>query len=64
MVELGIKPYPMVYDRSRKDLVAFQRWVNLGLYRIASWSDYESPHKPPESLPGSYAPSRALKVAA
>lgn len=40
MVERGIKPYPMVYDRSRKDLCAFQRWVNLGLYRIVPWDEY------------------------
>jgi len=58
MVELGIMPYPMVYDRSRKDLCAFQRYANLGLYRIFSWVDFENPWKPPESLPGSYTPHR------
>lgn len=40
MVELGIEPYPMVYDRSRKDLCAFQRWVITGLYRAVPWEDY------------------------
>lgn len=40
MVERGIKPYPMVYNRVRKDLCAFQRWVNLGLYRIVPWDEY------------------------
>lgn len=40
MVERGIKPYPMVYNRARKDLCAFQRWVNLGLYRIVPWDEY------------------------
>jgi len=44
MVELGIKPYPMVYDRSRKDLTAFQRWVNLGLYRVVPWEEYRGKH--------------------
>ena len=44
MVELGIKPYPMVYDRSRKDLTAFQRWVNLGLYRVVPWDEYRGKH--------------------
>jgi hypothetical protein len=38
--ERGIKPYPMVYNRARKDLRAFQRWVNLGLYRIVPWEEY------------------------
>lgn len=33
MVEIGIKPYPMVYDPKRKDLKAFQRWVLTGMYR-------------------------------
>jgi len=41
MVERGIKPYPMVYDRSRKDLTAFQRWVIMGLYRIIPWDEYK-----------------------
>jgi hypothetical protein len=50
MVERGIKPYPMVYDRSRKDLVAFQRWVVMGLYRIIPWAEYESKHKTEESI--------------
>jgi hypothetical protein len=40
MVERGIQPYPMVYDRSRKDLTAFQRWVIMGLYRIIPWDQY------------------------
>ena len=40
MVERGVKPYPMVFDRSRKDLTAFQRWVVMGLYRIVPWDEY------------------------
>lgn len=40
MVERGIRPYPMVYDRTRRDLVAFQRWVVTGLYRAVPWADY------------------------
>jgi hypothetical protein len=43
MVERGIKPYPMVYDRRRKDLCRFQRWVNMGLYRIVPWDEYTAP---------------------
>lgn len=41
MVERGIKPYPMVYDRRRKDLCAFQRWAVLGLYRFVPWEEYK-----------------------
>lgn len=40
MVERGILPYPMVFDRRRKDLTAFQRWVNTGLYRATTWDEY------------------------
>jgi hypothetical protein len=40
MVERGIRPYPMVYDPSRKDLKAFQRWVVTGLYRAVRFEDY------------------------
>jgi hypothetical protein len=40
MVARGILPYPMVFDRRRKDLTAFQRWVNTGLYRATTWDEY------------------------
>lgn len=50
MVEAGIRPYPMVYDRSRKDLVTFQRWVVMGLYRIIPWAEYRREGKSEESL--------------
>ena len=40
MVDRGIMPYPMVYDRSRKDLTRFQRWVVMGLYRVIPWAEY------------------------
>jgi hypothetical protein len=41
MVERGIEPYPMVYNRQRRpDLVRFQRWVVMHLYRIIPWEEY------------------------
>jgi hypothetical protein len=49
MTERGIAPYPMVFDKARKDLVAFQRWVVTGLYRIVPWNEYERETKSPES---------------
>jgi len=42
MVERGIEPYPMVYDRKRKDLTEFQRWVITGLYRAVPFSEYHT----------------------
>lgn len=40
MVAVGILPYPMVYDPTRRDLKAFQRWVITGLYRAVPWREY------------------------
>lgn len=45
LVEIGCQPYPMLYDMTRKDLKAFQRWVITGLYRACSWQDYRDPRK-------------------
>lgn len=45
MVERGIEPYPMVFDRSRKDLTRFQRWVITGLYRAVRFEDYDASMK-------------------
>lgn len=41
MVERGIRPYPMVFDNSRRDLKAFQRWAVTGLYRAVPWEAYQ-----------------------
>ena len=45
MVERGIEPYPMVFDRSRKDLTRFQRWVITGLYRAVPFDEYDASMK-------------------
>lgn len=50
LVERGMEPYPMVYDRSRRDLLCFQRWVVRGLYRTISWPDYKRSTKSAESV--------------
>jgi len=42
MVARGIKPYPMAYDQSRRDLKQFQRWAITGLYRAIPWSAYDA----------------------
>lgn len=46
MVDRGILPYPMVFDRSRQDLRTFQRWVITGLYRAIPFDAYRSDYKP------------------
>lgn len=60
MLKRGIFPYPMVYDRSRKDLLAFQRWVITGLYRVVKWNEYE---RTTRSLESTEAFERALASA-
>jgi len=52
MVDCGIEPYPMVYDRTRRDLLCFQRWVIRGLYRKVPWPEYERATRTPESEKG------------
>lgn len=43
LVGLGCEPYPMVYDRTRVDLRAFQRWTVTGLYRAVPWPEFREP---------------------
>ena len=44
--DAGCMPYPMVYDRSRRDLLGFQRWVVRRYDQIAPWEEYQSYWKP------------------
>ena len=52
MLECGIEPYPMVFRRSRQDLLCFQRWVIRGLYRKIPWPEYKRTTKTAESVKG------------
>lgn len=52
MVDRGVEPYPMPYDRERKDLLCFQRYVVTGLYRIVPFNQYERNTKTPEMVDG------------
>lgn len=52
MVEHGIEPYPMVYNRQRADLLCFQRWVVTGLYRAVPWPEYRRKTKSQDSVDG------------
>lgn len=51
MVERGIRPYPMVFDHTRRDLKQFQRWVVTGLYRAVEWKDYDPGKKTSRQSP-------------
>ena len=53
MVDRGVLPYPMVFDRTRKELREFQRWVVTGLYRAIPFSDYKVEYRSkPKPEPG------------
>lgn len=41
MVELGLRPYPMVFDNSNKTLKKFQRWVLRRYYEFIEWEDFK-----------------------
>lgn len=45
MVARGIKPYPMPFDQTRRDLKQFQRWAVTGLYRAVPFKDYDAGRK-------------------
>jgi hypothetical protein len=47
MVARGVMPYVMVYHQTRKDLKRFQRWANLGLYRVLPFEEYHVSFKGP-----------------
>lgn len=50
MVDRGVEPYPMVYDRRRKDLLCFQRWAITHLYALVPWPEYERETKTDASV--------------
>ena len=43
LVDAGCKPFPMVFDRTRKDLLDFQRWVVGRYHEFVRWCDYNQP---------------------
>jgi hypothetical protein len=52
MVERGIKPYIMPYQPARgrvpeEQLLRFERWCNLGLYRFTPWDEYNPRYRGP-----------------
>ena len=65
MVNLGIEPYPMVFDCRATDpdrykaLKQFQRWTVTGLYRAVPFEDYDSSRKA-----GLRADARQMELAA
>ena len=45
MIEIGILPYPMVYNDSNTTLKAFQRYIIRRYYKVCSWEDYYDSRK-------------------
>ncbi len=46
--EFGARPYPMPYDRTRPELMGFQRWVVRRLDMMVSWEDFKAANYRPE----------------
>lgn len=44
MLELGLTPYPMVYDNLNLELKKFQRWVIRRYYQFVPWEKYDPAH--------------------
>lgn len=40
MIEIGIRPYPMVYNNKSKALKEFQRWVVRRYYEFIPWNEF------------------------
>lgn len=51
MVERGIEPFVMVYDPRDVRRKKFQRYVNMGLYRLFPFEDYDASHKTKNQMP-------------
>lgn len=47
IMEFGLKPYPMVYDKTKKHLIRFQRWVVRRYHEFISWDDFLKSYKSP-----------------
>lgn len=64
MIERGIQPYPMVFDRTNKGLVVFQRWMLTGLYRVVPYIEYNEarPRDPKSDLAWMPYADRLAKV--
>jgi hypothetical protein len=59
--QLGCRPYPMVYTRT-KTLVGFQRWV-IGAYdKRFTWEEWKKANFRPENLPYKKETSRQLSI--
>lgn len=42
MLELGVRPYPMVFDATNVDLKRFQRWVIRRYYKVVPWAEFRT----------------------
>lgn len=47
---LGCKPYPMVFDNSRKDLKKFQAWVIRRYYEYVPWKEFGKWEEPSSQI--------------
>jgi len=51
MAERGIEPFVMVFDPKDVARKKFQRWANMGLYRLFPFAEYDAGHKTKNQMP-------------
>lgn len=62
MIDMGMDPYPMVYDEKRIDLKCFQRWVITRTYKTTPWDEYHRQTKS-QSSNDAYLRSKGCELA-
>ena len=40
MINLGVDPFIMIYEKGNKKIRDFARWVNKRIYKVCDWKDY------------------------
>jgi hypothetical protein len=43
LVQMGCRPYPMVFDNCNSELRRLQRWAVMGAYKKCAFKDYDQP---------------------
>jgi len=41
LINLGVDPFVMIYEKGNKKIRDFARWVNRRLYKVCDWKDYK-----------------------
>ncbi len=50
MLEMGLMPYPMVYNNANRELKLFQKWILRRYYQIVPWPEFQQQNGHGEKL--------------